>query len=84
MRKFKGVKWRIDGISGRMIKTNQYSGFVADVDSKENAMLIAKAPEMLDMLETMIQDYEKVMPKCPARDVRIDKIKKLIKSATEG
>jgi len=58
MSRFKNVKWSLGGISGRMIKTNQYSGFVADVDTKENAKLISNAPEMLQILENMLLDFE--------------------------
>lgn len=56
MSEFKGTKWSLGGISGRMIKTNKYSGFVADVDTKENALLISKAPEMLSELEETVKD----------------------------
>ncbi len=49
-KEFKGIKWSLGGCSGRLIKTNEYGGFVADVDTMKNALLIVKAPEMLDIL----------------------------------
>lgn len=55
---FKDVKWSLGDISGRMIKTSQYLGFVADVDTMENATLIKEAPEMLTLLQDMVNDFE--------------------------
>lgn len=83
---FKGTKWSLGGISGRMIKTNQYGGFVADVDTKANALLISKAPEMLEILQKLISHYEDVMnsdysPFALRSD--IDNAKELIKQATK-
>lgn len=77
---FKGTKWSLGGISGRMIKTNQYSGFVADVDTKANALLISKAPEMLDMLQIILQNQNSENRLSPEIN---DEIKQLIKQATE-
>jgi hypothetical protein len=55
MEKFKGTKgpWELGGCSGRMIKpkNEQNYGFIADVDTKDNAKLIAAAPELLEALE---------------------------------
>ena len=55
---FKNVKWKLGGMSGRMITTNQYGGFVADVDTKQNALLISKSPEMLEELQDTIDDLK--------------------------
>lgn len=76
MSEFKGVKWTLGGISGRMIKTNKYGGFVADVDTKANALLISKAPEMLEMLQRIMKTYDK------GTQTYLD-CQELIKQATE-
>lgn len=82
--KHKNTKWSLGGISGRMITTNQYGGFVADVDTLENALLIKEAPQMLNMLEEMVSDFENSSKSSP--DILMEslgKAKKLIKSATQ-
>lgn len=75
-------KWSLGGISGRMIKTTQYGGFIADVDTKANALLISKAPDMLDQLNRI---HGEIMRSDGVLDVQKwgDQIEKLIKEATE-
>lgn len=56
--KFEPGPWITGGCSGRMITTpTGYvgDGFIADVDTKANAMLIAAAPEMYDWLNWLIE-----------------------------
>jgi len=50
---------------------------------KANALLISKAPEMLEMLLICKQDFETKISQSPARDARIEQLEKLIKEATE-
>lgn len=75
---FKGVKWSLGGISGRMIKTNQYPGYIADVDTKANALLMSKAPEMLEGLKEALK-----FAKMKNDDTMVEYFTKLIKEATE-
>lgn len=82
--KYKNTKWSLGGISGRMITTNQYGGFVADVDTLENAVLIKEAPRMLNLLEEMVSDFENSSKS--SSDILMEslgKAKQLIKEATE-
>lgn len=82
--KHKNTKWSLGGISGRMITTNQHGGFVADVDTLENALLIKEAPQMLNLLQEMVSDFENSSKSSP--DILMEslgKAKKLIKSATQ-
>lgn len=87
--KFKGTqgKWGIEkhihGLSGNYLILNEEKYQVAIADNEfirnseitqANALLISKAPEMLEMLE-YVKDYL-------GSDVR-EKVEKLIKSATE-
>lgn len=48
-----------------------------------NALLISKAPEMLQMLKNYLSDLENIVPDSTARNSRIEDIRNLIKEATE-
>lgn len=54
-----------------------------DSESKANALLISKAPEMLDMLHNYLSDLNNIVGASDARENRIRQVKQLIKSATE-
>ena len=59
--KYEPAPWILGGCSGRMITTPsgyEGDGFIADVDTKANAQLIACAPEMLELLEEVLVDVE--------------------------
>lgn len=76
---FKGEPgpWILGGCSGRMITTpTGYvgDGFIADVDTKANALLISKAPEMFEFIK-------KYYTYLNLRDQKEAEI--LLKSATE-
>lgn len=50
--------WILGGCSGRMITTPsgyRGDGFIADVDTKANAQLIAAAPDMLEALKQVAE-----------------------------
>lgn len=92
MTEFKGTKgnWSV-------IKFNRYynvvsdirggevlAKFIADTDNEEqvaNALLISKAPEMLEMLIDFLETYES--GGVINNEYYIDKFKQLIKEATE-
>lgn len=48
------------------------------------ALLDSKAPEMLDMLNTYLNDLNNIFPRTDACVNRMNKVNELIKSATEG
>lgn len=50
--------------------------------SKANAQLIAHAPEMLEMLDTVLNDYYNIIPQSEARDNRMRQINDLLTRAT--
>jgi type II secretory pathway component GspD/PulD (secretin) len=84
---FKGTKgkWELAGISGRMIKSTDTKelGFIADVDTRANALLISKAPEMLDMLKEYVRLLDgEFSPKTFISEL-VEKSQILIKEATE-
>ena len=85
MSEFKGVKWSLGGISGRMIQTNEYMGFVADVDTRKNAILISKAPEMLEALQKVLDTFYPIQDskKESEQEEVLKQIEQLIKEATE-
>jgi len=80
MSEFKGTKgkWSIfsDQFNNQIIANE--NGFIAETKTKANALLISKAPEMLEML----QDLEIAM-RAVKVDLVADKISKIIKEATE-
>jgi hypothetical protein len=60
-RKFEPGPWILGGCSGRKITTpSGYcgDGFIADVDTKANAHLIAAAPDLLEALELILPNIE--------------------------
>ena len=85
MSNFRGTrgKWVLGGISGRMIKSTDREefGFIADVDTKANALLISKAPEMLEMLEKCKEYF--LLKTDRFSEERAEAIGQLIKEATE-
>ena len=54
-----------------------------DKENSANALLVSKAPEMLQMLETYVKDLKNIVTVSDARDQRIYQIETLIKEATE-
>ena len=54
-----------------------------DGDAKANALLISKAPEMLEMLEKTVEFFDEGDSTYSSVSQFIDQIKQLIKSATE-
>ena len=97
MTKFKGTKenWDVVSISTGMSNGIYISGkesyFIAkifengrtDDQNEANALLISKAPEMLQMLKTYVKDLKNIVTVSDARDQRIYQIETLIKEATE-
>lgn len=62
------------------ISTRTFCGSHLEEETEANALLISKAPEMLEMLQTLLKEFK-------ARDVRTghikEDLKQLIKQATE-
>jgi hypothetical protein len=54
-----------------------------DKERHANALLISKAPEMLEMLKCYLADLNNIMPASDAQRSRIYDVEQLIKSATE-
>ncbi len=52
-------------------------------DAQANALLISKAPEMLEMLKNYLADLNNIIPSSDAQRSRIYDIEQLIKEATE-
>jgi hypothetical protein len=50
---------------------------------KANALLISKAPEMLEMLKIYLADLNNIIPPSDAQRNRIQDVEQLIKEATE-
>lgn len=53
------------------------------LESKANALLISKAPEMLEMLKIYLSDLNNIVPKSEAQRSRIYDVEQLIKESTE-
>lgn len=93
---FKGTKrnWALSGLDKTFIYalnekgTNAFSLIINNdgkIDTKEleaNALLISKAPEMLEMLQDIVDDFYEDGLKVVSIG-NIEKAKKLIKQATE-
>lgn len=47
-----------------------------------DALLISKAPKLLEMLLVCLNDYKNIIPQSPARDNRIAQIEELIEAST--
>lgn len=80
--KFKGepAPWILGGSSGRMVTTPKGyfgDGFIADVDTMANALLISKAPEMFEMLVSCAKTFKLLGMKEP------DGIIQLLKEITQ-
>lgn len=52
-------------------------------EAKANALLISKAPEMLEMLQIYLADLNNIIPPSDAQRNRIQDVEQLIKEATE-
>lgn len=94
---FKGTKgnWKVDSYDNTLVRpdiryTNEgicrcfsknYTG--NKFEDQANALLISKAPEMLEMLKILIQDIEEEGNYSRQTGYDIEEAKKLIKSATE-
>ena len=77
MKEFKGTHgpWHYDDeLGGVYSKGGQ---FVCDVTDKNNANLIAAAPELLEALHFIINDCSRMIPKC-AEDKAIAAINKAL------
>lgn len=73
-------------IANCAVKTSNVNTDELIAEQKANALLISKAPEMLEMLEKIIQGYSKAPGEMWIPDYignHIEDAKKLIKSATE-
>jgi hypothetical protein len=98
MANFKGTKgkWSItDGlpngqdIEAFRIQSNEWEWDIAAVwndipseEAKANALLISKAPEMLEMIQILIGDIERGPKKFTIAE-KVEMARKLIKEATE-
>ena len=86
---FKGTKGKwYRGIStGVVSMSTQTKVAQADgVDYKEsiaNALLISKAPEMLEMLQWFVENFEGVFHKGTETDNKVNEAQQLVKQATE-
>ena len=63
---------------GRLIARTCYAPL-----SNENALLISKAPEMLEMLQWFVYNFEGVFHEGTETDNKVNEAKELIKQATE-
>jgi hypothetical protein len=85
---FKGTneEWFLSGLEivsmPSQVKICKVSGNTYD-EAKANALLISKAPEMLNMLQKLYLDYKIIIPYFPRRDEISKDIENLIKEATE-
>lgn len=87
---FKGTPapWSITSKGDKRYQVN--NGFIdvwnlAEIEYDEmiaNAQLIAHAPEMLEMLDTVLNDYYNIIPQSEARDNRMRQINDLLTRAT--
>ena len=77
MKKFKGTPgtWHYDDELGGVYSKSCL--FVCDITDKDNASLIAAAPELLEALQFIINDCSRMIPKC-AEDKAIAAIKKAL------
>ena len=94
---FKGTKnqWKIEGVDKTFVYalnekgTNAFSlninndGRTELVEQQANALLISKAPEMLEMLQIYLADLNNIIPPSDAQRNRIQDVEQLIKEATE-
>ena len=59
----------------------QYNDLITQIQA--NALLISKAPEMLEMLKIYLADLNNIIPPSDAQRNRIQDVEQLIKEATE-
>jgi hypothetical protein len=57
--------------------------FLENQEAKANALLMSKAPEMLEMLQIYLADLNNIIPPSDAQRNRIQDVEQLIKEATE-
>jgi len=62
---------------------SSYFGGEPKQEAKANALLISKAPEMLEMLKIYLADLNNLIPPSDAQRNRIHDVEQLIKEATE-
>ena len=58
-------------------------GLFKENEAEANALLISKAPEMLEMLKIYLADLNNIIPQSDAQRNRIQDVEQLIKEATE-
>ena len=94
---FKGTKskWKIEGADKTFVYalnekgSNSFSlninndGRTEIIEQQANALLISKAPEMLEMLKIYLADLNNIIPPSDAQRNRIQDVEQLIKEATE-
>ncbi len=61
----------------------RYPEDVSFLETKANALLISKAPEMFEMLKIYLADLNNIIPPSAAQRNRIQDVEQLIKEATE-
>ena len=98
MSEFKGTKgkWFIDNEESHIMSNDVYCNVIStkntigladiygdDEQAKANALLISKAPEMLEMLKEVIEFTKKVQAPSTFALLLRQEIEQLIKSATE-
>lgn len=54
-----------------------------DKEAKANALLISKAPEILEMLQWFVENFEGVFHEGTETDNKVNEAKQLIKQATD-
>jgi hypothetical protein len=92
MSEFKGTKgkWEINPKASRNVRCNNLTiancssgqNGENEIEEKANALLISKAPEMLEILKELISAFEGDNLEL-YQQIRIEKAKKLIKESTK-
>ena len=84
---FKGTKgkWGIDSENNVIDYLGDEIAFCPEwrTTTKANALLMSKAPEMLEMLIDILDTNRNLWGECESRAYQIEEIKQLIQEATE-
>jgi hypothetical protein len=82
---FKGTKgkWKLENIDNNWLVMSNDENLVGINNNKANALLISKAPEMLEMLQIYLADLNNIIPPSDAQRNRIQDVEQLIKEASE-